>query len=123
MTEKNVVQAIHDTLWEAMKADDRVLVLGEDVGKLGGVFRVTDKLQEEFDRAARSQASPTLAAAGGLIKPIGHNTCGNEELERAAFSLQPSAFRRRYSRCEISEILILPSCRRCCSRGSVLRAR
>jgi len=31
MTEKNVVQTIHDTLWDAMKDDDRVLILGEDV--------------------------------------------------------------------------------------------
>jgi pyruvate dehydrogenase E1 component beta subunit len=31
-----------------MTEDDRVLVLGEDVGKLGGVFRITEKLQDEF---------------------------------------------------------------------------
>jgi pyruvate dehydrogenase E1 component beta subunit len=38
--------ALHDALHE----DDRVLVFGEDVGKLGGVFRVTDGLNEEFGR-------------------------------------------------------------------------
>ncbi len=48
MTEKNVVQTIHDTLWEEMKGDDRVLVLGEDVGARGGVFRVTAGFLEEF---------------------------------------------------------------------------
>jgi 2-oxoisovalerate dehydrogenase E1 component beta subunit len=48
MTEKNVVQTIHDTLWEAMKADDRVVVLGEDVGARGGVFRATANFLEEF---------------------------------------------------------------------------
>jgi 2-oxoisovalerate dehydrogenase E1 component beta subunit len=48
MTEKNVVQTIHDTLWEEMQADDRVLVLGEDVGARGGVFRVTAGFMEEF---------------------------------------------------------------------------
>jgi 2-oxoisovalerate dehydrogenase E1 component beta subunit len=48
MTEKNVVQTIHDTLWDAMKADDRVLVLGEDVGARGGVFRATAGFLEEF---------------------------------------------------------------------------
>src|SRR5712692_11931742 len=48
MTEKNVVQTVHDTLWEAMKADDRVLVLGEDVGARGGVFRVTAGFLDEF---------------------------------------------------------------------------
>jgi 2-oxoisovalerate dehydrogenase E1 component beta subunit len=48
MTEKNLVQTIHDTLWEEMKADDRVLVLGEDVGARGGVFRVTADFLQEF---------------------------------------------------------------------------
>jgi 2-oxoisovalerate dehydrogenase E1 component beta subunit len=48
MTEKNVVQAIHDTLWDEMKRDDRVVVLGEDVGARGGVFRVTMGFLDEF---------------------------------------------------------------------------
>jgi 2-oxoisovalerate dehydrogenase E1 component beta subunit len=48
VTEKNVVQTIHDTLWDAMKADERVLVLGEDVGARGGVFRATAGFLDEF---------------------------------------------------------------------------
>src|SRR5215210_6430710 len=48
MTEKNVVSAIHDTLMDEMKRDDRVVVLGEDVGARGGVFRVTMGFQDEF---------------------------------------------------------------------------
>ena len=48
VTEKNVVQAIHDTLWDEMKRDDRVLMLGEDVGARGGVFRVTMGFLAEF---------------------------------------------------------------------------
>jgi 2-oxoisovalerate dehydrogenase E1 component beta subunit len=48
MTEKNVVQTIHDTLWDAMKSDDRVLVMGEDVGARGGVFRATAGFLDEF---------------------------------------------------------------------------
>ncbi|MBI4259018.1 MAG: alpha-ketoacid dehydrogenase subunit beta [Actinobacteria bacterium] len=48
MAEKNVVQTIHDTLWEEMKADDRVVVLGEDVGARGGVFRATADFLQEF---------------------------------------------------------------------------
>ena len=51
MTEKNVVQTIHDTLWEEMKEDDNVLVLGEDVGARGGVFRVTAGFLDEFGEA------------------------------------------------------------------------
>ncbi|HYU56473.1 MAG TPA: alpha-ketoacid dehydrogenase subunit beta, partial [Actinomycetota bacterium] len=48
MTEKSVVQTIHDTLFEEMQADDRVLVLGEDVGARGGVFRVTQGFLDAF---------------------------------------------------------------------------
>jgi 2-oxoisovalerate dehydrogenase E1 component beta subunit len=48
VTEKNVVQTIHDTLWDSMKADDSVLILGEDVGARGGVFRATAGFLEEF---------------------------------------------------------------------------
>jgi hypothetical protein len=46
--------------------------------------------ETEFDRAAKSQASPTLAAMGGKIDPIGKYTAGNPQLEKAAFSLQPN---------------------------------
>ncbi|MEA2486205.1 MAG: 2-oxoisovalerate dehydrogenase component beta subunit [Actinomycetota bacterium] len=48
MTEKNMVQTIHDTLFEEMKRDERVLVLGEDVGARGGVFRATMGFVDEF---------------------------------------------------------------------------
>ena len=48
VTEKNVVSAIHDTLMDEMKRDDRVVVLGEDVGARGGVFRVTMGFVDEF---------------------------------------------------------------------------
>src|SRR5262245_37727222 len=51
MTEKNVIQTIHDTLWDEMKADQRVVVLGEDVGARGGVFRATANFLEEFGEA------------------------------------------------------------------------
>jgi 2-oxoisovalerate dehydrogenase E1 component beta subunit len=48
MAEKNVVQAVHDTLQEEMQRDDRVIVLGEDVGARGGVFRATMGFLDEF---------------------------------------------------------------------------
>src|SRR6187399_156288 len=48
MTTSNMVLAINDALRVAMRGDPRVVVLGEDVGKVGGVFRVTAGLQEEF---------------------------------------------------------------------------
>ena len=45
-----MVEAINGALRDAMVADDRVLVFGEDVGRQGGVFRVTDGLQPAFGR-------------------------------------------------------------------------
>ncbi|CAA9462621.1 MAG: Branched-chain alpha-keto acid dehydrogenase, E1 component, beta subunit [uncultured Rubrobacteraceae bacterium] len=48
MTTKSLLQAIHDGLAGEMRADETVMVLGEDVGRAGGVFRVTEGLQEEF---------------------------------------------------------------------------
>jgi len=44
----NLVQAVNDALRTEMRRDDRVVVLGEDVGKFGGVFRATAGLYEEF---------------------------------------------------------------------------
>lgn len=43
-----MVQALNTALRDAMAEDARVLVFGEDVGRLGGVFRVTEGLQERF---------------------------------------------------------------------------
>ncbi|MDP2971401.1 MAG: alpha-ketoacid dehydrogenase subunit beta, partial [Deltaproteobacteria bacterium] len=48
MAKLNMVEAINLALREEMERDGRVIVLGEDVGKEGGVFRVTDGLQEKF---------------------------------------------------------------------------
>lgn len=48
MTELNLVQAVNRTLAEAMRADPDVVVMGEDVGVNGGVFRATDGLLKEF---------------------------------------------------------------------------
>jgi pyruvate dehydrogenase E1 component beta subunit len=48
MAKLNMVEAINLALREEMERDKRVVVLGEDVGREGGVFRVTDGLQERF---------------------------------------------------------------------------
>src|SRR3972149_149750 len=48
MAKINIVQAINQALKEEMEKDSSVVVLGEDVGKDGGVFRVTDGLIEMF---------------------------------------------------------------------------
>ena len=48
MATKSLLQAIGDGLAEEMRSDETVMVLGEDVGRAGGVFRVTQGLQDEF---------------------------------------------------------------------------
>ena len=48
MAELTMVAALNAALRDALEADDRVLVFGEDVGRSGGVFRVTDGLQDRF---------------------------------------------------------------------------
>jgi len=48
MSKLNMVEAINLALREEMERDDRIVILGEDVGREGGVFRVTDGLQARF---------------------------------------------------------------------------
>ena len=48
MAKLSYLDAIRDALFVAMEQDDNVFVLGEDVGKKGGVFKVTEGLQEKF---------------------------------------------------------------------------
>ncbi|HEX3770673.1 MAG TPA: alpha-ketoacid dehydrogenase subunit beta [Polyangiaceae bacterium] len=64
MTEKTMVQAINDALRHEMRRDDRVVVLGEDVGRVGGVFRVTQGLWEEF---GDDRVVDTPLSEGGII--------------------------------------------------------
>jgi pyruvate dehydrogenase E1 component beta subunit len=60
----NMVSAINDALRVTMRADERVVVLGEDVGKVGGVFRVTAGLQDEF---GEERVIDTPLAETGII--------------------------------------------------------
>jgi len=48
MPERTLVQAVRDALYEEMERDDRVCVLGQDVGLKGGVFKATEGLQQRF---------------------------------------------------------------------------
>ena len=50
MSEKTMIEAIRECLGQEMEADKRVVVIGEDVGVLGGVFRATDGLQARFGK-------------------------------------------------------------------------
>ncbi|HEU5265730.1 MAG TPA: alpha-ketoacid dehydrogenase subunit beta [Jatrophihabitans sp.] len=48
MTALTMAKALNEGLRKAMEADSKVVIMGEDVGKLGGVFRITDGLQKDF---------------------------------------------------------------------------
>ncbi len=64
MPQMNMVQAINDALRLEMSRDPRVVVLGEDVGKVGGVFRVTAGLFDEF---GDDRVIDTPLSEGGII--------------------------------------------------------
>lgn len=76
MSTMNIIEAINSALLDSMEEDERVVMLGEDVGQLGGVFRATDGLQARFgsDRVIDAPISEggiigvaVGLAAGGLI--------------------------------------------------------
>ncbi len=64
MPQMNMVQAINDALRIALRRDERVVLLGEDVGKVGGVFRVTSGLFDEF---GDQRVIDTPLSEGGII--------------------------------------------------------
>lgn len=45
---KTIIETVHDTLRDEMARDERIIILGEDVGKSGGVFLATEGLMNEF---------------------------------------------------------------------------
>jgi len=65
----SMAKAITAGLREAMRADDKVLLMGEDIGPLGGVFRVTEGLQAEF--GDRRVLDTPLAESGIVGTAIG----------------------------------------------------
>lgn len=69
MTELTLSKAINSGLRRALQDDPRVVLLGEDIGTLGGVFRVTDGLQREFGKD-RVMDTP-LAEAGIMGVAVG----------------------------------------------------
>lgn len=60
----NIIQAVNSALTLAMAQDDRVVILGEDVGKFGGVFRATAGLHERF---GAQRVIDTPLSEGGII--------------------------------------------------------
>ncbi|GII96231.1 alpha-ketoacid dehydrogenase subunit beta [Sinosporangium siamense] len=64
MTTLTLAKALNMGLRKAMEDDPKVLIMGEDIGKLGGVFRVTDGLQKDF---GEDRVIDTPLAESGII--------------------------------------------------------
>jgi len=64
MTTLTLSRALNEGLRKALEDDPKVLIMGEDVGKLGGVFRVTDGLQKDF---GEHRVVDTPLAESGII--------------------------------------------------------
>jgi len=64
MTTLTLSRAMNEGLRRAMEDDPKVIIMGEDVGKLGGVFRVTDGLQKDF---GEGRVIDTPLAESGIV--------------------------------------------------------
>lgn len=80
----NIIQAVNDALRTEMQRDSRVVVLGEDVGKFGGVFRATQSLLDEFgpDRVFDTP----LSEAGIIGTAIGMSLYGFRPVPEIQFA-------------------------------------
>src|SRR5213593_158955 len=74
MPEMTYLQAISDGLREEMRADERVFLMGEDIGVFGGAFKVTDGFIEEFG-SGRVMDTP-LAESGIVGAAVGASVVG-----------------------------------------------
>jgi pyruvate dehydrogenase E1 component beta subunit len=84
MPDMNIIQAVNDCLRLEMRRDPKVVVLGEDVGRFGGVFRATTGLQEEFG-VDRCFDTP-LAEAGIIGSAIGMALYGLKPVAEIQFA-------------------------------------
>src|SRR5260370_16440659 len=64
MTTLTLSKALNEGLRKALENNPKALIMGEDVGKLGGVFRVTDGLQKDFGEA---RVVDTPLAESGIV--------------------------------------------------------
>ncbi|MCL2552501.1 MAG: alpha-ketoacid dehydrogenase subunit beta [Actinomycetia bacterium] len=64
MTQMPIAKALNESLRKALENDPKVLIMGEDVGRLGGVFRITDGLHKDF---GEDRVIDTPLAESGIV--------------------------------------------------------
>ncbi|WTJ92237.1 alpha-ketoacid dehydrogenase subunit beta [Streptomyces sp. NBC_01537] len=64
MATMTIAKALNEALRKALETDPKVLLMGEDIGKLGGVFRITDGLQKDF---GEGRVIDTPLAESGIV--------------------------------------------------------
>ena len=64
MAQLTMAKALNEGLRKTMEDDPKVILMGEDIGKLGGVFRVTDGLQKDF---GEDRVFDTPLAESGIV--------------------------------------------------------
>jgi pyruvate dehydrogenase E1 component beta subunit len=83
MANLTLVQAINLALIQEMERDERVLILGEDVGLNGGVFRVTEGLHKRF--GGKRVVDTPLAESGIIGTSIGLAMAGLRPIPEIQF--------------------------------------
>lgn len=71
MAQMNMKEAIRDAMRVELNRDPNVLIFGEDVGNVGGVFRVTEGLQKEFGEERVFDTPLAESAIGGMAVGLG----------------------------------------------------
>ena len=78
-TTMTMAKALNEGLRRAMEKDPKVLLMGEDIGKLGGVFRITDGLQKDFgqDRVIDTPLAESAIVGTAVFTMVASNCCMN----------------------------------------------
>lgn len=98
VTEKDIMDAYEAHHGEKVQCRMIVFPKGENKLAMNMYTKLRDS-DDEFSRQARQQAIPSLASQAGKVPAFGRHSTGSNELERAAFSLQPG---------EVSQIVGTP---------------